>query len=338
HVTVQGQHPYGFLDGNVQNPTNTTSNLDWVDIYNGTNLPAGSISTGLIRDDTGTERIYAGGNTKDHIDIPSWQNKAGTSSDKTNIQQAGAILIGSKIYFFGNRFSADGSTNIGFWFLQDQVAPTGTTFSGQHQVGDILVVAEIANGGAVGNIAAYKWVGTNQGDVPSSGRTLQTLTTVANTNLGAVVNANAETTPWTHQAKSSPANTMPAITFFEGFIDLAGLGQTNACFSSFIVETRASFSVTSVLEDFSSGAFNVRPQVTVTPSSACGSASLTATVLGGIAPLTYVWSGPGIVSGQGTPTITVNVTGTYSVVVSGQGIGGGTCSSNGSGSATFNPS
>ncbi|KAA5548222.1 T9SS type A sorting domain-containing protein [Adhaeribacter rhizoryzae] len=334
HVTVQGQHPYGFLDGNV---LNNDGKLDWQNVFTGTGLPANSISTGLVRDDATGELIYTGGNTKDHIDIPSWQYKSGESSPKTNILEAGAIAIGGRIYFFGNRFAAEGSTNIGFWFLQGQVAPVAGKFTGQHVVGDILVVAEIANGGAVGNIAAYKWVGPNQGDVPSSGKTLQTLATVANTNLAAVVNANDETTPWPHQSKGVAANIMPAITFFEGFVDLGGLGQTNACFSSFIVETRASFSVTSVLEDFTANEFNVRPRVTVTPSSACGSASLTATVQGGLGPFTYVWSGPGIVSGQGTPTIIVNATGTYSVVVSGQSVGGGTCSNSGSSPAVFNP-
>src|SRR5690606_32554443 len=139
--------------------------------------------------------------------------KESTSSDKTNIQQAGAILIDEKIYFFGNRYSPEGSTNIGFWFLQDEVSPitpppgSSAGFTGQHMVGDILVVAEISQGGAVGNIAAYKWVGNGNGDVPSSNKSLETLKALINMqepekgSLGAVVNINAETTPWDHKAK-----------------------------------------------------------------------------------------------------------------------------------------
>ena len=46
-----------------------------------------------------------------------------------------------------------------------------------------------------------------------------------------------------------------------------------------------------------------------------GTTQLTAIPSGGTAPYTYVWSGPGIVSGQGTDTITVNAAGTYTVTV-----------------------
>ncbi|MEJ8758048.1 T9SS type A sorting domain-containing protein [Pontibacter sp. H259] len=334
---VQAQHPYGFMDGNVRN---NDGKLDWENVWSNSGLPAGSISTGLVRDDQAGESIYTGGATKDHLDIPGWLNKLGTSSDKTNIQQAGAILIGEKIYFFGNRYSAEGATNIGFWFLQDEVSPitpapgSSAGFNGEHMVGDILVVAEISQGGAVGKIAAYEWVGDGLGDVPSSNKTLRILIDPENPEdypnngeLGAVVNATAQTTPWTHQAKGSvPANTMPAITFFEGFIDLAALDLSNTCFSSFIVETRASFSVTSILEDFAADGFNVRPSVTVASTGGCGSGSLTATVVGGIGNLTYEWSpAAGITAGQGTPTITVNASDTYTVVVTGEGIGGGEC-------------
>ena len=59
--------------------------------------------------------------------------------------------------------------------------------------------------------------------------------------------------------------------------------------------------------------------VSITPSNPqiCGNGTtqLTAIPSGGTAPYTYVWSGPGIVSGQGTDTITVNAAGNYTVTV-----------------------
>ncbi|MFV8337601.1 hypothetical protein ACNQF7_16195, partial [Flavobacterium sp. RSP29] len=336
---VQAQHPYGFMDGNVKNDD---GKLDWEDVFK-KNLPAGSISTGIIYDGNAPDSIYSGGGTKDHLRIngpnasQSWQWKTadGSSSDKTNIQESGAILIGSKIYFFGNRYSADGTTTIGFWFFQDVVDPiAGGRFSGEHAVGDILVVADISNGGAVGNIVAYQWVGDGNGNVPGNGGPLIKINTIQTT-LAAIVNANAETTPWPHQSKNVTANLMPAITFFEGFIDLTVLSNANPCFSSFLVETRSSNPVNSVLEDFTSGAFNVRPSVSVADITKCQGDALgvlTAVPSGGITPLQYEWTVPDTNPLTANPgnvaSFSPTVAGTYSVVVIGKGIGGvGTCRS-----------
>ena len=72
-----------------------------------------------------------------------------------------------------------GSSNVGFWFLQDDVAPipgtpVGSTsrFSGQHEVGDLLVLSEFSDGGTGITIKVFEWVGTG-GD--EGGGTLQTL-------------------------------------------------------------------------------------------------------------------------------------------------------------------
>ncbi|MFE3869575.1 hypothetical protein ACFX5E_16050, partial [Flavobacterium sp. LS2P90] len=345
---MQAQHPYGFMDGNV---SNADGKLDWENVFKKSGLPSGSISTGIIYDGNAPDSIYSGGGTKDHLRIngpnasQSWQWKTadGSSSDKTNIQEAGAILIGSKIYFFGNRYSADGTTTIGFWFFQDVVDPiAGGRFSGEHAVGDILVVADISNGGAVGNIVAYQWVGDGNGNVPGNGGPLIKINT-SETTLAATVNANAETTPWLHQSKNVVANLMPAITFFEGFIDLTTLSNTNPCFSSFLVETRSSNPVNSVLEDFTSGAFNVRPSVTVADITKCQDdilGVLTAVPSGGIEPLQYEWTVPATSANPGNASsFSPTVAGIYSVVVIGKGIGGvGTCRSlPDSATVTINP-
>nr|WP_315232974.1 T9SS type A sorting domain-containing protein [uncultured Flavobacterium sp.] len=328
---MQAQHPYGFMDGNVSG----NGSIDWENVYTKSGLPAGSISTGIIFDGKAPDTIYSGGGTKDHLPIngsnasQSWQWKTadGSSSDKTNIQEAGAILIGGKIYFFGNKYSADGTTTIGFWFFQDEVgAIAGNRFSGEHSVGDILIVADIANGGAVGVIDAYKWVGAGNGTLPSSTKSMIKLAT-SSTTLSAIVNINALTSPWPHQSKAVAANIMPPVTFFEGFIDIANpdLGIVNACFSSFLVETRSSNPVSSILEDFTFGAFNVKPTVSVADITICESdapGTLTAVPVGGIPPLVYEWKkGNNVIAGETSSTLQVNESGTYSVTVIGQGIG-----------------
>ncbi|MDI5898415.1 T9SS type A sorting domain-containing protein [Flavobacterium yafengii] len=336
---MQAQHPYGFMDGNVNNNDNK---LDWENVHTKAGLPVGNISTGIIFDGNAPDSIYSGGGTKDHLPIngtnasKSWQWKTadGSSSDKSNIQEAGAILIDGKIYFFGNRYSGEGTTTIGFWFFQDEVgAIAGNRFSGEHSVGDILIVADIANGGAVGVIDAYKWVGAGNGTLPSNTKSMVKLATSITT-LSAIVNAGELTSPWPHQSKGVAAGIMPPITFFEGFIDIANpdLGLVNACFSSFLVETRSSNPVSSVLEDFTFGAFNVQPSVSVDDITICeGDApgTLTAVPVGGILPLVYEWKKDGnVIPNETAATLAVSESGTYSVTVIGEGIGSvGNCPS-----------
>ncbi|MCP9201609.1 T9SS type A sorting domain-containing protein [Gramella sp. GC03-9] len=335
--TGYAQHPYGFLDGNV---LNDDGKLDWEDVYNNSGLPVGSISTGLVNDRVLPDDIFTGGSTKDHLPISGWLNKLqdGSSSDKSNILQGGAILIDGRIYFFGNRFSNEGSTNIGFWFFQDDINVLEGSFEGEHEIGDILVVAEITNGGAVGKIAAYEWRGSeaNGGEVPSSEKSLIKIVDEENPQpelLSAVVNSMPAPTPWPYVGKGEPTpNVMPPISFFEGFINIEGLNLNNACFSSFLIETRSSFSLTSILEDFVGSNFNVEPAVTIEDITDCEDQfpqTLTATVDGGIPPLTFEWKKDGVViEGELGSSISVSEEGTYSVTVTGSGVGGiGTCTS-----------
>ncbi|PTX41915.1 putative secreted protein (Por secretion system target) [Christiangramia gaetbulicola] len=339
----QGQILPGFTDGNcfsnspdpATSVTNRDGKLDWEDVYNGNifNTYPNSISTGIRFDDGTTEpdRSFIGGSTKDHIDIPSWQNQAGTSSDKSDIGQGGAILINGVIYFFGNRLSSEGTTNIGFWLFQQDVQSLIGSFSGAHEVGDVLVVVEVTQGGAIGTVNAYRWVGTGNGDIPQSTKSLVQINT-DNSTLNAYLNTNNEPTPWPHQVKNDPlTNNMPPVTFFEGFIDIATLNLAKTCFSSFLIETRSSNVVTSILEDYIGGGFNVEPKVTIEDITDCENEfpkDLVASVDGGIPPLTFEWKKDGVVIPMETSSsISVSEAGTYSVIVTGSGIAGGTCTS-----------
>ncbi|WP_422678727.1 hypothetical protein, partial [Christiangramia portivictoriae] len=344
YTEVHSQILPGFTDGDCysNNPdlqssaTNRDGELDWEDVYNG-NLQVvypNSITTGIQFDDGTTEpdRSFIGGNTKDHIDLSSWQNQAGTSSDKSDIGQGGAVLINGIIYFFGNRLSSEGTTNIGFWLFQQDVQSLDGSFSGIHEVGDILIVVEVTNGGAIGTVNAFKWVGAGNGTIPQSSKTLVQLNTTNNT-LNAYRNIDHESTPWPHQAKNDPTpNNQPPITFFEGFIDIASLNLADTCFSSFLVETRSSSVVTSVLEDYLGGGFNVQPEVTIDDITECAEnfpVDLVAKVDGGLSPLTFEWKKDGVtLENESSSTISVNDAGTYSVIAIGTGIGGsGNCSS-----------
>lgn len=56
------------------------------------------------------------------------------------------------------------------------------------------------------------------------------------------------------------------------------------------------------------------PTVTINTSGFCTNATLNAMISSGT-PTAYTWTGPGIVSGQGTATISVNASGTYQVAI-----------------------
>ncbi|SOC80674.1 Por secretion system C-terminal sorting domain-containing protein [Salinimicrobium sediminis] len=352
-TSIFAQHPYGFLDENVRNDD---GKLDWEDIWNaqqpdGVNiLPAGSVTTDILFDAFAPDTIYFGGNTKDHLPISGWdwQTSNASSSDKTNILESGAILIGGKIYFFGNKFAAEGTTTIGFWFFQDevQIDPDGG-FIGEHTIGDILIVADVEQGGAVGFLRAYRYVGEGNGELPNSNKAFNELDTEIGIfgDLYGVVNTLEQPTPWPHQSKNYPPNLLPPITFFEGFIDIASLGLANACFSSFLMETRSSNPVNAALEDFNLGGFNVTPSVSLEGLVICEDelpASLTASVEGGLGIVEYEWRKNGELLGETSSTLDIldiEDAGSYSVIAIGEGIGGvGNCPSEPAiASVTINP-
>ena len=58
-------------------------------------------------------------------------------------------------------FANNGSAQIGFWFFQADVGLVGSgsgTFSGTHQVGDLLILTNFTTGGAVSNVGVLEWV------------------------------------------------------------------------------------------------------------------------------------------------------------------------------------
>lgn len=109
--------------------------------------------TGVLTD-PGNTTIFTGGGSKDPIDISSWNWKDDTGGlpDKDNITNAYAAAYNVNgellIYFGADRFANDGDAQLGFWFFQQNVTTNvNGTFSGVHQVGDILVLANFTNGG-----------------------------------------------------------------------------------------------------------------------------------------------------------------------------------------------
>lgn len=307
---IQAQITTGFeLDGNataiLPNPPD-----DWNLIYAGTSNA--QITTGIITD---VGNIFMGGGSKDNLNINNWGWTTGSVPDKDDILHGGVALYNNcKLYFFADRYAVNGSSNIGFWLFKSNVSvnPDGT-FSGLHTIGDIFIVSEFVNGGGTSVINAYRWVGSG-----GSHGTLDAIS-LTSANAYAITNNTVVTSPWPYQAKDTDYDPqeLPEGAFFEGGIDFCALG-IDPCFTSFLINTRSSFSVNAVLKDFLNGSFTTTPQIILAGGSRCADGpgvTLTPAVSGGIIPHTYSWS-PG---GSTASSITVSpaVTTTYTVTVTG---------------------
>lgn len=242
---------------------------DWNLVING---GSSAFATSGLLTDVAPASIYTGGQSKDTIDIPAWKHTSGSVPDKDDITHAFAAAYnvdGELIVRFGaNRFDNSGDAMLGFWFLQDNVAPIAQgKFSGAHKMGDLLVLVDFVNGGTVPEVAVFKWVGVG-GD--QNGGTLQLMlnsqsalcsANTPNAIACAITNSVRIPSPWSYISKSGDVNFFPIATFFEGAINMSKLFQSNQgqvpCFSTFLAETRSSSSVTATLKDFAVGAFKV---------------------------------------------------------------------------------
>jgi hypothetical protein len=307
---IRAQISSGFeLDGNatsvIPNPPD-----DWDKIYNGTS--SAQVTTNVVTD---ADNIFQGGGSKDHLDINNWGWTSGSVPDKDDILHGGVAMYDNcKLYFFADRYATNGSANIGFWLFKSNISTNiDGTFSGIHSVGDLLLVSEFINGGGTAVIKAYKWVGTG-------GNTNGTLDSIPvnGINSYAITNTAAISSPWPYIPKTGPANQFGPGAFFEGGIDLCNIAGLDPCFTSFLIETRASFEVSAVLKDFMNGTFTSSPQIVLTGGTRCTNGpavTLTPAVSGGIMPYTYLWSPGGstdasiMVSPSTQTTYTLAVTG-----------------------------
>ncbi len=130
---------------------------------------------------TGDDTTYATG-SKDTLGIGNggWQcNHDNNVNSKIDIMNAYVTQYtnpadGHKIFYFGvERNVSNGTNDVGVWFLQSGAsctAPTGhVNFTGQHQDGDTLVVAEQTSGGGVSTAKAFRWAAAASGPLSGDG-------------------------------------------------------------------------------------------------------------------------------------------------------------------------
>ena len=226
----------------------------------------------FVADGSGNATIFTGGGSKDINDLTqwTWKDQLGGLPDKDNITNAYAAAYDNNgeltVYFGADRFATAGDAELGFWFFHRQVNAVMVGNTGKfvgadgqlasHTLGDILVLANFSNGGSSVQIQVFQWNGSG-------------LTQVANTanakcgsndnpNVCAITNEDNTVAPWAYTPKAGVAGTFPAVSFFEGAINLSAFIDTSVggCFSSFMAETRSSTSQTATLKDFALGSFN----------------------------------------------------------------------------------
>ncbi|WP_218033536.1 hypothetical protein, partial [Adhaeribacter aerolatus] len=272
-----------FLSSNASAQITVDGNpSDWAGIYTNNSV----VVKTLVRDANNTNDDQFTGGSQDPDLISEWSWVNGQTNDKGDISNAGAALIGCNLYFFGDRTAINGDAQIGFWFFKGQVSPTGSgttnsTFSGQHQVGDLLILSNFTNGGGTPTVRVYEWVGAGGSDGPLNLLTTATSSGAVNTTSYPVPNVTYEGDTWSYAAKVGPAGIYPTGSFFEGSVNLCTLygQQSTPCFSSFLLETRNSQSTSASLQDFAAGGFDVTPiKYAITGSSFCSTTATTGSI------------------------------------------------------------
>lgn len=223
----------------------------------------------FVQDKVGSgDDTFTGGSTKDVENTSSWLWEIATATpEKNDISNAFASIhvspAGESILYVGlDRSANNGDAAIGFWILQndtelvpDPTPPGPGTFSAPHKVGDVLIQSDITNGGAVSRFDVYTWQaggltpafhGTNCGTNSADDRACGV------TNLGTV------DAPWPYTPKFGTNGTFPAVSYFEGGVNLSALFPEGIpCLSTFLAETRTSQSEDAVLKDFARGQFEL---------------------------------------------------------------------------------
>ncbi len=287
------------LDGDIslidQNPAGPGApSQDWIALFDVVGddvptpkdtLPTGFLTADFVRDfvpgQTGPDRTTFATGSKDTLNItPGWQcARDNNVNDKTDVVNAYATVFRDtgevKLYFALERFSNEGAGNVAFWFLNDETVdclapatgPSTTSFVGNHEDGDILVVAEFTVGGTVTSIKAFEWVGGAGGFLNptpiADGADCRFEPTgddiCATVNLSPIPRSAAER-PWLSETKQpgpTPNTVLEVSEFFEGGLSLTQFGLADRCFGRFLADTRSSPSLTATIFDYAVGSLDL---------------------------------------------------------------------------------
>lgn len=276
-----------FLNPGAPVPHSNAEVLSFVeDTFANNNIDNGAMPFVFAR--TPEVSFFTGGGSKDVNGIQDgpwlYDTVNDVVPDKNDIVNAFAALYTDNddhpvIYFGLDTLSVNGDSNAGFWFFRDDVGlnPLGPgettgTFFGEHTDGDIFVAVAYTEGGKVGDIDVYLWVGddaTGSLVLQASGESCATA--AANDDVCGVINKLLPGVTFGEDPSFDYANTLVANNpldatsyqyesgaLVEFGLDLHPLFPNGlGCFSTFMAETRSSQSTNAQLKDFAMGAFDV---------------------------------------------------------------------------------
>lgn len=238
------------LDANTaDSPAGAPDDWDNIHLKNS----SASVTTGIVTDTT--PRVFTGG-SKDILDISGWSHRLGSSPPKSDLLHAYAAAYPSGqdliIYFGADRASTNGTVTTGFWFFKNEISVNANgSFSGLHSDGDVLVVADYDNGGKVGTIVVYEWLGGVLKKIVQSQNLLGSpgLFCDGGDNVCATTNGSNIAVPWN--------GTLVPGQFFEGGINITQLIPGAGCFSSFMATSRSSTTESAEIKNFILDSFPV---------------------------------------------------------------------------------
>jgi len=248
----------------------------------------------------------------------------------------------NEVFFGAERVVNNGDSHIDFEFLQSPLSRTGTCaggFTGHRSMGDLLLVVDFTNGGALGGTQLFEWhcvaesgtqpIDGTVCDPPANGKSVPHYQSIGNTAVVFGVNGGGPIGcgGWVClNPDGSSTATVATNEFMEGGIDLAQLGFTG-CFSTLLPHTRSSQQFTATLKDFAIVNFVTcgTPEIVTTPNPA-GPVAIgttlndTAVLSGGVNPTGSIIfklfppSSPTCAAGTEvyTDSVTVNGNGSYS--------------------------
>lgn len=313
------------LEGNAVLDASAAPPDDWATLHAGGG--SASVFTG-VKSDPSPQSIFGGGN-KDIQPIAQWSHKAGEVPDKDDLTHAFAASYNADgelvVYFGADRVANAGDAFLGFWFFQQEITtrPDGS-FDGVHSAGDALVLVNFPqSANAVPEIAVIEWdprCTKAASNTPSPGQCAAQNLRLLLKGAGsagavcgsvpsgalacAVANEATEDAPWPYTSKDGFVNEFPFETLFEGGANLTALLGGDACFASFMAETRSSSSFTASLKDFSLDSFPVC-KIGITKQCTDGDVNANETA--------FVYTYSGTVTNEGFGTV-------YDVTVTDKGV------------------
>jgi len=273
--------------------------------------------------DADDSNIFTGG-SKLNNDPNTWVWKPGKAPGKDDINNTLFFFSNDtlgNIWFVGSgdRKKTNGNTYLDFELLQNPLYENSDrTFTslgpdGGRTIGDLLISVTYTIGGSNPELFIYQWDITAQGDY-----TYNLVSPAAGTAFLATNSNSAIVVPY----GAFGTDIYPESAFTEVAVNLNGLiPGSGSCVNikTVIVKSKASQSINAALKDFISPVqvnIGSAPELSLNSPTICigDSTTLTATILSGTGPFSYLWS-----TGDTTESITVSpdTTTQYTLVVTG---------------------